>query len=251
MVQDPQGSPDPTLRTTALRNWSLASSFPRSSTRPVPGERALIPGRLCSFCARGESADPGHTRSHVPGPERHRGRCPDLGIGKNGELPWPRLNNEFKHFRRLTSTSSEPGRQNVVLMGRKTWFSIPEKNRPLNNRINIVLSRELTAPPPGAHHLCSDFSSALDLIRTQLDQTVDQVWVIGGSSLYKELLQTSGLKRLFVTRILQQFDCDTFLPQISLDQYKLLPQFPGVSSELQEENGVQYKYEVYESLDSN
>merc|ERR1712002_220926 len=81
--------------------------------------------------------------------------CPDLGIGKNGNLPWHpvRLNNEFKHFRKMTATPSVEGKQNVVIMGRKTWFSIPEKNRPLNNRINIVLSRELGAPcrssPPG------------------------------------------------------------------------------------------------------
>ncbi|XP_045884657.1 dihydrofolate reductase-like isoform X2 [Micropterus dolomieu] len=70
--------------------------------------------------------------------------CPDLGIGKNGNLPWHpvRLNNEFKHFRTMTATPSVEGKQNVVIMGRKTWFSIPEKNRPLNNRINIVLSRE-------------------------------------------------------------------------------------------------------------
>ncbi|XP_072288483.1 dihydrofolate reductase isoform X1 [Eucyclogobius newberryi] len=149
--------------------------------------------------------------------------CPDLGIGKNGDLPWPRLNNEFKHFRKMTSTPSEEGKQNVVLMGRKTWFSIPEKNRPLNNRINIVLSRELKAPPAGAHHVASDFSSALKLIETELSETADQVWVIGGSSLYKELMQSPGLKRLFVTRILKQFECDTFLPEISLDQYKLLP----------------------------
>ncbi|XP_072288484.1 dihydrofolate reductase isoform X2 [Eucyclogobius newberryi] len=173
--------------------------------------------------------------------------CPDLGIGKNGDLPWPRLNNEFKHFRKMTSTPSEEGKQNVVLMGRKTWFSIPEKNRPLNNRINIVLSRELKAPPAGAHHVASDFSSALKLIETELSETADQVWVIGGSSLYKELMQSPGLKRLFVTRILKQFECDTFLPEISLDQYKLLPGFPGVSGELQDEAGVQYKYQVYES----
>lgn len=175
--------------------------------------------------------------------------CPDLGIGKNGDLPWPRLNDEFKHFRRMTSTPSVQGRQNVVIMGRKTWFSIPEKNRPLRDRINIVLSRELKAPPPGAHHVASDFGSALKLIQTELCQTSDQIWVIGGSSLYKELMEAPGPKRLFVTRILQQFDCDTFLPEISLDKYTLLPQFPGVSSELQEEAGVQYRYEVYQSID--
>ncbi|KAF3851625.1 hypothetical protein F7725_013397 [Dissostichus mawsoni] len=116
--------------------------------------------------------------------------CPDLGIGKDGQLPWHpvRLNNEFKHFRKMTATPSVEGKQNVVIMGRKTWFSIPEKNRPLNNRINIVLSREC--------------SSALRL----------------------ELMQTPGTRRLFITRIMKQFECDTFLPEISLDKYRQLPQ---------------------------
>lgn len=177
--------------------------------------------------------------------------CPDLGIGNNGNLPWHpvRLANEFKHFRKMTSTPSETGRQNVVIMGRKTWFSIPEKNRPLNNRINIVLSRELKVPPAGAHFLAPDFSSALRLVDSQLKEQADQVWVIGGSSLYKELMESRGTRRLFVTRILKQFECDTFLPEISPDKYRLLPEFPGVPQELQEENGIQYRFEVYESID--
>ncbi|XP_026167358.1 dihydrofolate reductase isoform X3 [Mastacembelus armatus] len=150
--------------------------------------------------------------------------CPDLGIGKNGNLPWHpvRLSNEFKHFRKMTSTPSMPGKKNVVIMGRKTWFSIPEKNRPLNDRINIVLSRECKTPPAGAHHLAPDFSSALRLVDTELADQADKVWVIGGSSIYKELMEYPGTKRLFVTRIQKQFDCDTFLPEISLDNYRLL-----------------------------
>ncbi|XP_060928211.1 dihydrofolate reductase [Limanda limanda] len=177
--------------------------------------------------------------------------CPDLGIGNRGNLPWHpvRLSNEFKHFRILTATPSEKGKQNVVIMGRKTWFSIPEKNRPLNNRINIVLSRQCKVPPAGAHHLSADFSSALRLVDTELSDQADQVWVIGGSSLYKEMMEIPGTRRLFVTRILKQFDCDTFLPEISPDKYRQLPEFPGVPQELQEENGIQYRFEVYESIE--
>lgn len=103
-------------------------------------------------------------------------------------------------------------------------------------------------PPAGAHYLASDFSSALRLVDTELAEQADQVWVIGGSSLYKELMDSPGTRRLFVTRILKQFKCDTFLPEISLDKYRLLPEFPDVPHELQEENGIQYRFEVYESI---
>ncbi|XP_061621057.1 dihydrofolate reductase isoform X2 [Phyllopteryx taeniolatus] len=118
--------------------------------------------------------------------------CPDLGIGRDGHLPWHpiRLKDEFKYFQKMTATASVEGKQNVVVMGKKTWFSIPEKNRPLNNRINIVLSRQMKVPPAGAHHLAPDFCSALKLIDTELSEQADQVWVIGGSSLYKIQLKT-------------------------------------------------------------
>nr|XP_020454876.1 general transcription factor IIH subunit 2-like isoform X2 [Monopterus albus] len=156
--------------------------------------------------------------------------------------------NEFRHFQKMTATPSVKGKQNVVLMGRKTWFSIPEKHRPLKDRINIVLSRECIAPPAGAHHLAAGFSSALELINTELADQADQVWVIGGTSLYKELMEYPGTKRLFVTRIQQQFECDTFFPEIDPEKFHLLPEFPGVPKGLQEENGIQYIFEVYVSI---
>ncbi|CAL8288797.1 unnamed protein product [Merluccius merluccius] len=181
--------------------------------------------------------------------------CPDGGIGYKGDLPWhpTRLPNEFKHFRRLTVTGT-PGaaaedRRNVVIMGRRTWFSIPERNRPLGDRINIVLSRQLEAPPAGAHHLARDLDSALRLLDGPGGPAADQVWVIGGGSLYAEVMETPGPRRLFVTRVLTQFPCDTFFPDVDPDRYRLLPEFPGVSPDLQEENGIQYRFQVYESTD--
>ncbi|XP_026875690.2 dihydrofolate reductase [Electrophorus electricus] len=178
--------------------------------------------------------------------------CPNAGIGQKGNLPWHplRLSKEFKHFQRMTMTPTVEGRRNVVIMGRKTWFSIPAQSRPLKNRINIVLSKELKEPPEGVHYLASDFSSALRLLDTpELAEVADQVWIIGGSSVYKEAMESAGHKRLFVTRIQKQFDCDTFIPNIDLDKYKLLPKFSGVPGGIQEENGLQYVFEVYESTD--
>ena len=61
------------------------------------------------------------------------------GIGKNQTLPW-KLSKEMKHFKSLTADVSKPMTQNAVIMGRKTWESIPEKFRPLPGRLNVVLS---------------------------------------------------------------------------------------------------------------
>ena len=66
------------------------------------------------------------------------------GLGVNGTLPW-KLPKEMAHFRKATSAvgASRPdeGAMNAVVMGRKTWESIPTKFRPLKGRINVVVSR--------------------------------------------------------------------------------------------------------------
>lgn len=63
-------------------------------------------------------------------------------IGKENDLPW-RLPKEYAHFVRTTTRTQEPGKINAVIMGRRCWESIPEKFRPLRNRVNVVLSRTM------------------------------------------------------------------------------------------------------------
>ncbi|XP_053889036.1 dihydrofolate reductase isoform X1 [Malaclemys terrapin pileata] len=173
--------------------------------------------------------------------------CQNMGIGKNGDLPWPPLRNEFKYFQRMTTTTTVEGKQNVLIMGKRTWFSIPEKNRPLKDRINIVLSRELKETPKGAHYLAKSLDDALVLLDSpELKSKIDMVWIIGGSSIYKAAMEKPVHQRLFVTRILHEFESDTFFPEIDLEKYKHLPEYPGVPADVQEENGIRYKYEVYE-----
>jgi dihydrofolate reductase len=61
------------------------------------------------------------------------------GIGSNSRLPW-RLPREIKYFAQVTSNAPDE-KQNVVIMGRNTWESIPKKFRPLPKRMNVVISR--------------------------------------------------------------------------------------------------------------
>merc|ERR1712083_500353 len=62
-----------------------------------------------------------------------------LGIGWNGDLPW-KLSQEMKHFTKLTKSGGAG--KNAVLMGRKTWESIPSKFRPLRDRYNVVITTQ-------------------------------------------------------------------------------------------------------------
>ena len=63
--------------------------------------------------------------------------------------------------------------------------------------------------------------------------------------MYEEAMKNMRLERLYITRILQDFDCDTYLPEIKMDKWKLT-QDKDVPSEVQEEAGVQFKYEIYQ-----
>nr|XP_060491446.1 dihydrofolate reductase isoform X3 [Panthera onca] len=102
-------------------------------------------------------------------------------------------------------------------------------------------------PPQGAHFLAKSLDDALQLTeQPELAHKVDMVWVVGGSSVYKEAMNRPGHVRLFVTRIMQEFESDTFFPEIDLEKYKLLPEYPGVLSDIQEEKSIKYKFEVYE-----
>src|SRR5271169_1690094 len=63
------------------------------------------------------------------------------GIGKKGGLAW-KLPLDLKHFKEITTTVADPAKKNAVIMGRKTWESLPPKFQPLPGRVNLVLSKE-------------------------------------------------------------------------------------------------------------
>ncbi|UNP64614.1 dihydrofolate reductase [Marmot herpesvirus 1] len=173
----------------------------------------------------------------------------DGGIGKDGKLPWPQLKTDMSFFRRLTTNCPIEGKQNVVIMGRKTWFSIPPQNRPLKDRINVVVSKTMDHPPSGAHFLASSVKEALELVNSPcLSRAVALVWIIGGSGIYKEAMLTPGPMRLFVTRVLHRFECDTYFPVENMSQFKLLPEHPYSQTPGVKDNGISLQFEVYEKI---
>ncbi|MBP7457532.1 MAG: dihydrofolate reductase, partial [Ottowia sp.] len=93
-------------------------------------------------------------------------------IGKNGVMPW-HLPEDLAHFKRVTLN-------HPVIMGRKTWDSIPPKFRPLPGRTNIVVTRQADWHEKGAQ--CS--SSLREAL--QQCENSNQVWVIGGAQIYAQ-----------------------------------------------------------------
>ena len=144
------------------------------------------------------------------------------GIGKAGTLPW-NLPADMKHFKETslkpsTSKVDTAVNQNVVIMGRKTYLSIPEKFRPLAGRHNVVLSSTVTKDEiaPGldnVHVVNGSVSDALKLLATNdFLAKIDRVFVIGGAALIEECLKDSALRpalhNIFVTHIEKDYECD-------------------------------------------
>ncbi len=119
-------------------------------------------------------------------------------IGKDGVMPW-HLPEDLAHFKR--TTLSHP-----VVMGRRTWDSIPPRFRPLPGRRNLVITRQADWSAPGAHAAAS-LQDALQ----QCDGAA-QVWIIGGAQIYAQALPLAD--EVVVTEIDAEFDGDAFAPAL-------------------------------------
>ncbi|XP_056117375.1 zgc:153031 [Rhinichthys klamathensis goyatoka] len=171
--------------------------------------------------------------------------CRDMGIGKNGQLPWS-LPKEFQFFLDTITAVSAPGKKNLVVWGRVCWFSCPETVFPLANCINLVLSRKLNADPPRAHYLCKDFESVIRLVsEPPLCHIVEIIWVLGGPEVYKESLEHPWCDRIYLTNIMADFDCDVFFPKFDRNVFRKQKGFPGVPDEIHEENGIKFQFQVF------
>jgi len=152
------------------------------------------------------------------------------GIGKDGDLPW-QLYADMAHFKNITQGSGN----NAVIMGRKTWDSIPDKFRPLPGRLNVVISRQTDLGLPDDTLLANQLDDALAAC-----QDCDEVFVIGGGAIYQQALAHPDCTTCHLTAVHGNFDCDTFfLPDES--QWELKSETPQ-----QEENGVRFSFCVYQ-----
>jgi len=129
-----------------------------------------------------------------------------FGIGKDNKLPW-RLQADMAWFKKVT-TETTGDTLNAVIMGRKTWESIPEKFRPLPGRTNIVISR--SPEKVSADHVMKDLDTALEYAY----ENCEKVFVIGGASIYKQAMKHPQLGELLMTYINFSYECDTFFPTL-------------------------------------
>lgn len=135
----------------------------------------------------------------------------------------------------------------MMVWGRGCWFSNADSLfSMLPNVLHVVLSTTLSTLPEHAHFLCQDFDSMISLALLQpLCDLVETIWVVGGPQVYQEALVHPWCELIFLTDIMADFDCDVFFPQFDRSIFKKQQRFPGVPNEIQEENGVTFKFEVF------
>lgn len=121
-------------------------------------------------------------------------------IGRDNDLIW-HLPADMKFF-----TQSTTG--HIVIMGRKNWISIPDKYRPLKNRLNIVVSRDSKFSDEG----CEVYSSIESAIEAYEHDDRD-IFIIGGGQIYKYSLENNLVDQMLVTHIDQDFEGDTYFPE--------------------------------------
>ena len=129
-------------------------------------------------------------------------------LGHDGALPW-RLKSDLALFKETTLFKP-------VIMGRKTWDSLPKK--PLPGRLNLVLSRDGSFEPHGAI-VCESFDEALQIAREHAsDDGAEEVCVIGGAALFAASLPKA--RRLYITEVQAEVEGDVHMPPIDERQWR-------------------------------
>lgn len=156
---------------------------------------------------------------------------PDWGIGKDGRL-LVAVRDDLRRFRLLTQGKT-------VIYGRKTLSTFPEE-KPLKNRRNLILSSKRGYAVEGAE-VCRNIEEVLEKVK---DTPKDEVFLIGGASVYRQLLPYC--ERAYVTKTFIDAPADSFFPDLDA-----MPNWEQTAaSDVREENGVTYQFIDYVNYDA-
>ena len=133
----------------------------------------------------------------------------EKGIGKNNDLMW-HLPADMKFFKETTS-------EHIVVMGRKNYDSIPVKYRPLPNRENVVLTRNIDYKAEG----CLVFNSLEDCLDHYKNEDGKTVFIIGGGEIYRKALDLECVEEMYISHVNKMYGADTFFPDFDMEKWKV------------------------------
>ena len=148
----------------------------------------------------------------------------DWGIGKNNELLW-NISEDLKRFKRLTTG-------NTVIMGKKTWESLPK--RPLPGRTNIVLTDD---PKEIIEGSVTAYSIEDALSKCEKEK---EIFVIGGGSVYRQFMAVAD--RLYITHVHKKAPADVYFPEIDLNIWEVVEK---EDFKTMGDNIIPYTYVIY------
>ncbi|MCJ7448321.1 MAG: dihydrofolate reductase [Bacteroidales bacterium] len=149
----------------------------------------------------------------------------DLGIGKDNKLLW-HIPEDMKRFKKLTYGKT-------VIMGKKTWESLPK--RPLPGRKNIVIT-----DVPGECIDCSVTAYSIDDALSKCEKG-EEIFIIGGGSIYRQFMPHAD--RLYLTRVHKKAPADVFFPKIDPKDWKIIDKEDYKAGD---KNDIPYTYIIYE-----
>jgi dihydrofolate reductase len=131
--------------------------------------------------------------------------CKNRGIGLDNKLPW-HLPEDLKRFQKFTMSKGS----NAIIMGRNTWEGISF----LNNRDHLILSTTVCIDYVKNRNVVRTFSSINSIIKYCEERKYDNIWVIGGTCVYKQFMEANLLDTIYMTYIDTEYNCDTYFPSI-------------------------------------
>lgn len=128
----------------------------------------------------------------------------NYGIGKNNDLLW-HISGDLKRFKKITTG-------HTIIMGRKTFFSLPKGALP--NRRNIVITDCPEDCCPGAE-IVSSIEEAIKIADKDKEN-----FIIGGGMIYEQFMPLAN--KMYLTIVHKEFDADVFFPEINYDEWKII-----------------------------
>lgn len=151
-----------------------------------------------------------------------------FGFARDNVIPW-NIKEDFGMFLDVTKRSTN-GKKNVILMGKNTWYALPDVSRGLKDRINMVVSSSMTQQELLTSNVTKTetylWRHLNDAINSTYDMDINNVFIGGGYEIYREALKKCFIDEIYLTVIDHDFKCDRVFPweelQDVLDEYNIV-----------------------------
>ena len=176
------------------------------------------------------------------------------GIGLNGDLLY-KSKTDMDFFKEITTTVHNSKNKNAVIMGRKTWESIPVKFRPLPDRLNVILTENNSQNLKNLENeniiIMNNLPSSLEKL-SKIDY-IENIFIIGGERLYKEAINNKYCQYIYFTNFNRNDLADTYFPIINSKNFELISECKKDNSickylPLNQNITVNLNFKLYKSL---